>query len=587
MSPRRTRRRLALLLVATMAVVGLFVVRLVDIQVVRADALTTEANASHQYTATLFGTRGSIVAEDGTVLADSVERFDITAAPRNVDWTQTMVTENGDRHAVPTTQAVADIAAITGDDADTLLAALQKDPTSNFAYLSKAQPLAVFQQVSDLGIAWVYSQPHPSRSYPDGAVAGNLVGFVGTDGPLAGLELSADSCLAATDGTTSYVSAPDGTKLPGTTQTVTPATDGGTLRLTIDTDLQWFAQQALQKQGQKIGAKWATAFVVRVSDGHVMAAADWPSIDPNDLNSVPAADAGARSFTAPYEPGSIMKPATLSSLIDAGVVSPTDKVTVPSEYTKGLPPGHAIFDSEVHGTEHWTTAGILAHSSNIGVSILSTRLPVADRDKYLEAFGFNSETAVGFLGEDSGHVTDPDQVDVITSLNQQYGQGMTATSAQIASMYQTIGNGGVRQPLTLVEGCEHADGTVTDKPSTQGTRVVSQQAAQETIQMMESVIPSGTLQGVISFPGYTIAAKTGTAEIAEHGVYTNKRVISVAGLVPADAPQYAVVVTFYDPVTIKLASGAAPAFANIVNQVIKTYRIPPATSKPQYYPLAW
>ena len=164
---------------------------------------------------------------------------------------------------------------------------------------------------------------------------------------------------------------------------------------------------------------------------------------------------------------------------------------------------------------------------------------------------------------------------------------MSATTAQIASLYQTIGNDGVRVPLSLVAGCRWPDGTITQQPDTTGTRVVSADAARTTVLMMEPMVSQGPLKNILTIPGYRVAAKTGTAEVAENGRYTSDRVISVAGLVPAENPQYAIVVSFVKPDTMKTSAAAAPAFNAIMKQVIKTFRITPSTEPAPALPLTW
>ncbi len=363
--------------------------------------------------------------------------------------------------------------------------------------------------------------------------------------------------------------------------------DGGTIHLTIDADLQWYAQQILAQQAAELGADWATAMVVEVETGRIVAGADWPSVDPNDLDSVGNEDRGARIFASPFEPGSIMKVATFASLLDQGVIAPSTQVMVPGIYTEGLPEGSSIKDSWAHGDLPLTATGILMNSSNIGTAILSQKLSKQERHDYLEAFGFNKDTAVDFLGESSGSVLPMDQTDAITNLTQQFGQGMSATSAQIASLYQTIGNGGVQMPLTLIEGCQWPDGTWTQTPSTQTNRVVSESAADTTVQMMEVTANQGSLKSVLAIPGYRVAAKTGTAEVAENGSYGAGRIVSVAGLIPAGDPQYAIVVTFAKPDTMRTSAAAAPAFNAIMKQVIKTFRITPQSDGVPSLPTTW
>ena len=586
-NPRATRRRLSVAVIAVFVVLAMFSVRLIDIQVVRADELSTVAVDTYR-SSTTWGTRGSIVDANGTVLATSVDRFNITAAPNLVESEGFDRIEEieGTRTRVHVSfeQAIDELAAVTGADPQALILAVTEKPDSQFAYLVKGVKLEVFLAVKALKIPWVYSEPQPARSYPNGAIAGNLVGLMGTDGPLSGTERKWDECLAATNGTTEYAVSQDGVRMPGSEVVETPAVDGGTVHLTIDADLQHFAQQALAEQGTAVGARWGTAVVVEVKTGKIVAAADWPTVDPNDLNSASAEDAGSRIFTAPYEPGSVLKPATVAGMLDAGILTATTPFTVPSSYTVN---GEVIHDSWGHGTVQYTTAGILVNSSNIGIGQMSEMQSLTARTDYLRAFGFGSKTGADFLGEESGLVRSPDKTDPVTAVTQQFGQGMTATSAQVASLYQTLGNGGVRIPLTLVEGCELPDGTYVDVPDATGTRVISEQAATTTVNILENVVTNYHLGPTLAVPGYRIAAKSGTAEVAAGGRYTSDRIVSIAGILPADDPQYAITVTFAYPTTMKSSRAAAPTFNAIAEQVIKTFRILPSTEPAPEIPLTW
>lgn len=588
-SLRMSRRRLSLTVIAVFAIMVVFVIRLVDIQLVQASELTKLADAHRMQTVTTYGTRGDIVDSNGVVLADSVDRFDITASPRNVSAEGfDRRNKDGSTTKISLSDAIGEIADLTGADPQALKTALTQDPASDFVYLVKAVKLAVFDKVKALRIPWVYSEPHPARSYPDGAVAGNLVGFIGTDGPLAGTELKQDSCLAGTNGSSRYETSADGVRLPGSTVVTKAATDGGTITLTIDANLQWFAQQALAQQAQATGSDWGTAMVVRVGDGHIMADADYPSIDPNDLNSVPSDSTGARSFSSPYEPGSIMKPATVAGLIDKGLVTAATPVDVPGRFTDGLPKGSYIKDSFPHGDMHMTVAGVIMNSSNIGIAELTKLESEKDRYANLRAFGFGSPTTVDFLGEGHGALANPDTVDSITTVTQQFGQGMSATSAQVASMYQALGNDGKKVPLTLIQSCTAARGTVSYPNSGPTTQVVSPSTARQVREMMETVTTQGYLRNVISIPGYRTASKTGTAQVADaNGSYGNDYIVSVAGLIPADKPQYAVIVTLAKPDTMKTSAAAAPAYTTIMKQVIKTFRIQPSTTPAPSIPVAW
>jgi cell division protein FtsI (penicillin-binding protein 3) len=572
-------RRVGLLLGSVFVVAALFVGRLIIIQVVDAEALNAEAETHRTVSRVLYGVRGDVVDANGVVLASTVDRYDITASPRYVvDFV---------REDAPVTveQALTEIAELTGSEVSELRTAVTKDPTADFTYLAKGVTITVLRQVQALGVPWVYYDLRPTRTYPRGAVAGNLVGFMGTDGALAGIEFAKDSCLAATDGVLTYAKGRDGIRIPGSTLGQTPPVDGGTIHLTIDSDLQWFAQKVIAYRGKELDAEWATAMIVRVEDGHILAAADWPSVDPNNVDGSKVDDMGARLFSSPYEPGSVVKPMTMASMIDQGLLSPLDRFTVPGKFD--LPGGKFIVDSFTHGTERWTTTGILVNSSNIGMNVMADSLDKQARFDVLNSFGFGQKTAVNFLGEDAGYIPAADIVDNVTKHTEIFGQGITTTSAQIASIYQTLGNNGIRQPLTLVSGCSREDGTVTDQPQTEGVQVVSAEAAQQTVSMMETVAKVGFLRTLVGVPGYRVALKSGTAEVARQGVYTDDRIISVAGVAPAENPKFAIVVTFGMPKTGRTSREAATSFAKLMGQTLKYYRVPPSSGKAEKLSIEW
>jgi len=586
---RRARRRVAAAVLVIAMVLGGFVIRLVDIQVVRAEQLSEESEARRSIPSPLYGARGDIVDANGVVLADSVYRYDVTVSPRFVRDYRLAGPETGEISQHTVGEALEAIGQLVGADPTELRAGIDAelalDPDDDHSYLARRVTTETFQAIRALRVPWVYFERQPSRTYPNGQVAGNLVGFLGTDGPQTGLEYRVNDCLEATNGSSTYERGADGVKLPGTTVVQQEAIDGGTLHLTIDADVQWFAQQTIAEQAMAIGADWATAWVVRVNDGHVIAAADWPTVDPNDVNGTDPSNLGSRSFSEPFEPGSVFKAMTFAALLDAGATYPGEQLVVPGR----LPTiaGYSITDAWAHGDLQLTSTGVLMRSSNIGTAILSARLTAQQRHDYLSAFGIGEQTAVDFLGESNGTLRSADSIDGHGTLTQMFGQGVTATSAQIASAYQALANGGVRVPLTLVEACEHPDGTVTHVPPTEGVRAVSESAADTTIAMLESVATDSAISSLVSIPGYRVAAKTGTAEVALNGRYTDERIISVAGVAPADDPQFVVVVTYGRPDTMRTSATAAPTFRSIMTQVLKTFRVEPSAQPAPRLPITW
>jgi cell division protein FtsI (penicillin-binding protein 3) len=231
---------------------------------------------------------------------------------------------------------------------------------------------------------------------------------------------------------------------------------------------------------------------------------------------------------------------------------------------------------------------VLENSSNIGISVLSESLNPQARHDYMAKFGIGSKTAAIFPGQNTGVLHPASQWDPITTRAVEFGQGVEATSVQVAQIYATLGNHGVREPSTLVEGCKQADGKVTDQQSVKPLRVVSQKAADETVGMLETVVTGGPIGSLLRIPGYRIAAKTGTAQVAAPGGggYGKDYIISVAGMVPAENPQYVVVVTF-GPTTLNTSAGAAPAFKNVMTDVIKRYRVEPSTKPAPYVQTTW
>jgi cell division protein FtsI (penicillin-binding protein 3) len=583
-STRRARVRLTLTMVVVFLVVLVFTGRLFQLQVVQAPALNKISARNQSATVVTPGIRGSIVDENGVVLAQSVDRFNVTVAPK--DFLAGYYRVPGDKNTlIPYSDSLARIAKVTGQQISDLTAAVTKDPKSVFAFVDKNVDLDTVAKLKKLKIPGMYYPEVPARSYPNGAIAGNLVGFVGTDGAQAGIEYEYNKCLESKAGTSTYQTGADGVRIPGSTVKETDPVNGGTVQLTIDSQLQYEVQAAITKQAQVLKAPWATAVITRVSDGHLMTVADYPSVDPNDPGATPGKNQGSLAFSQQYEPGSTFKAMSASALIDAGKITPLTQVVVPSVLR--LSNGGYIKDSFSHGTLHYTTAGVLENSSNIGISLLSENMSAQDRYNYMLKFGVGQKTAVDFPGQASGSIRKPPW-DVVTTKSVEFGQGVSATSVQVAQIFQTIANHGVREPLTLVQKCTEPDGTVTDTPTAQPVRVVTAKTADEVRGMLETVVSGGPIGSLLRIPGYRIAAKTGTAQVADakNGGYGKNYIISVAGMIPAENPQYVVVVTF-GPTTLGTSAGAAPAFKNVMMDVIDRYRIPPSTTPAPYVQTTW
>lgn len=570
--------------------VAVFVVRLVDIQVVRAEALSADSLGNRSVAQPIYGSRGDIVDASGVVLAGTVMRYNITLSPRNAKEFDRS-TDAGDV-TVTVAQAAAEVGALTGQTGDEILKiiadSLAADKDSDYAVVVRAVDVSVFRAIDTLDIPWMYAEKNPSRVYPGGAVAGNLVGYVSSGGEAqAGIELGQDACLASTNGTETYEKGADGVRLPQSTVTTARAKDGGDVVTTIDSDLQWFVQQVLAEQAIATGAAWGNVVVQEVKTGKLVAVADYPSVDPNNVNGTPDADdRGSRAFTAPFEPGSTYKALTTASVLDAGAATPLSRVVAPYRY---LPPNGAnVNDSSNHPDLNLTLTGVMIESSNTGMSKFGELISDQQRYDYMTRFGVGSASESGFLAEESGNLHPYEDWDNQTKYATMFGQGLTTTAIQVSSIYQTLANNGVRMPVQLVAGCRHADGTMTDVPETVGTPVVSPTAARDTADILEMVYQKGWLSKTWEIPGYRVASKTGTAQMPDgQGGYTKGYLVSVSGFAPADDPQYVVSVSLADPVKLNSSAASAPVFQEVMSQVLKKYRAVPSGATAPALPGTW
>jgi len=583
---RRTRqRRVTVAGLVILALVAVFVIRLVDIQVVHAGSLDSAAKGKRSISTTLYGDRGSIVDSRGVTLAGTVVRYDVTAVPKYAQEGYVASDAAGVKHSFTLDDTAGQIAAATKTKKADVLALLTAHKSSLYVKLASAVDVDSYDRIEKLRISWLWTERTTADTYPEGAVAGNLTGFVASDGTgQYGLEQEYDRCLAGTDGSQTSERGADGVRLPGSTVVTRKPVPGGTLETTIDADLQYQVSQDLEEQVRALKATSGTVVVLK-RDGSLIAVADSNGVDPNDVNASKGVNLTSRAFTDSYEPGSTFKAMTAATAIDLGAADPATHEVVAAR--RDFPWGGYISDAEAHPVENLTLAGILAKSSNVGISYIGEKVSKEQRYAAMLRFGLGRTSEVRFPGESVGQLRSVRHWDSRTNVNSMFGQGVAATAVQTASIYQTLANGGVRMPVRLVKGCFHSDGTVTDVPSTKGQRVVSQKAARDVVDMLENTIPEGTLAGMQPISGYNVAAKTGTAEVAENGRYGANRIISVAGIAPAENPQYVVLVTFTKPTTSRISFAAAPAFREIVSQVLESRRVKPSTIPPAHLPDTW
>lgn len=567
----------ALMLVGMVLALGF---RLVDFQVVRAAEIQEKSLERRQTTQTLTALRGDIVDGQGEILARTVFRYDVNVAPKNVGPVRTRVDGAIQERSVE--DIALELAGLLQLDVAEVLQKLEGD--SEYANLAKKVDAEIYNQIRDLEIPWIYFDRFADRLYPNGAVAGNLIGFVGSDGtPLAGLELQYNSCLAGVDGQETYERSAEGIRIPTSNVITQPTQDGATLNLTIDSNLQFFAQQVLADTVADLDAEWASAVVIEAKTGRILVAAEAPTVDPNAPAESDAQDRGSRIFQASFEPGSIIKSITSAIVLDTGTADEYDTVEAPDRMPLGFANAY-IKDSFNHETFTLTLAGVLRYSSNTGTTNFARDIDRQVREDYLRKFGFGSTTALRFEGESSGLLAPAEDWDEVTNITTLFGQGLAVTPIQMAFAYQAIANNGVRLDPILVDSCVAPDGTVVYAPQQSSTRVLSEESADLNLELMEKVVEFGGVGRTAAVPGYRVAGKTGTAEIGENGVYTDRYAISFYGIAPVEDPQFVVGVTIYKPVGVSNSQRATPPFKAIMAQALKHYRVPPSTTESRDIP---
>jgi cell division protein FtsI/penicillin-binding protein 2 len=536
---RLIERRIGLLFAGFLVAFLLIVFRAFWLQGVEASQLSSQALSQQTQTVMVPGLRGSILDRDGTRLASSEDAATIYATPYQVK---------------DPPQAAARLAPILKEKKGKVLEALTVE--SGFSYLAKDVDLSTAARVEKLEIEGIGQLPASRRTYPQGEMAGQVIGVVGTDGEgLTGVEAGEQSVLAGEEGERRVVT--DALGDPIKLETVKEARDGEDVQLTLDPVIQQKAEQVLSRVGETYSPLSATAIVMDPETSEVLAMANWPPVDPADLEHVSNEDLQNKATSLNYEPGSTFKAFTVSAALEEGLVTPTSEFTIPPEIEIGE---RIIKDAEEHGTENMTVGQILARSSNIGAVEIGQRIGATQYSKWIERFGFGKKTGVQFPGEEKGIVPKLSEYSGATMGNLPMGQGAAVTPMQMVQGYAAIAHDGIERPPQLVK-------RVGEEPvhEPKGHRVISAKVAEEVRQMLEGVLgPEGTASE-LEVPGYTIAGKTGTAQVAENGGYSKtKYVASFIGFAPAMHPKFLAAVIVDEPEgEIYGGSVAAPAFGEI------------------------
>jgi cell division protein FtsI/penicillin-binding protein 2 len=438
------------------------------------------------------------------------------------------------------------------------------DPRKGFVYLKRKLAGPQGSKVENLKIEGIGTMVEPKRTYPQGALASQLIGTVGLDNVgLSGVEQLLDRRLHGTNGKRRVVR--DALGDPVSIVDVKRAEPGRDVKLTLDATLQERVEAVLADVGQTYRPTGATALVMDPRTGALLALANWPRVDANDIGGAPPYARQNRAVAAAYEPGSTFKAITVSGALQEHTVSPTTEFDIPPQIQVA---DRTIKDAEDHGYERLTVARILAQSSNIGAVKIGMTLGKDRFDRWVRGFGFGKSTGVDLPGESPGIVLKPSQYSGSSMGNLPIGQGIAVTPIQMAQAYSAIANGGVMRRPYVVQGDQ--------KP---GKRVLTASVAGQVAKMLEGVLAAGGTASEAAIPGYTLAGKTGTAQKPDpvNGGYSKfKYVASFIGFAPARNPRLLVAVMVDEPQgAIYGGVVAAPAFQKILSFALPYLRIPP------------
>jgi cell division protein FtsI (penicillin-binding protein 3) len=558
----------ALLVVMSLGLIGILS-RLVLLQVNEASALQLLARDQRLRVIDLPASRGTIFDRTGQELAMSLPAKSVYADPAIVTH--------------PAGEAKT-IAAALGLDQRAVLDRLttKQSPSGTavrFVYLARgvdAETAAGLQRKNLPGVGFL---DESRRYYPAGALAPQVLGFVGVDGTgLAGLELQYQRILAGRAGQQTVEEDPSGTIIPQGTNADLPPVPGDDLLLTLDKDIQYRAQVALAAAVKSNHAKGGTVIAMDPRTGEILAMATYPWFDPNRFAEANPDDLRNRAVTDVYEPGSVNKVITAAAAIQERAVTTTERFSVPDH----LQLFDKVFhDAHAHGTEQMTLGDIIAYSSNIGAIQVAARLGRERLASYLYRFGFGKTTGLGFPGEAAGILAPPDKWWGTSMGTIPIGQGIAVTPLQMASVYATIANGGVWVEPRLVRGTVGPDGSVTDAPPPETRRVVSDATAETVTRMLAYAVDVGTGTEA-QIPGFWVAGKTGTARkpLPNALGYSDKYVASFIGFVPAARPSLVVAAVLDEPATVFGGVASAPLFQDVARFALAKLRIPPAPRPP-------
>jgi cell division protein FtsI (penicillin-binding protein 3) len=581
-------RRLQASLLCVGFALSLIAGRLVQLQGLEGASFSKQAATYRRNLIPIPAERGSITTADGTTLAMTVQEDQVTADPPQITGTTARAT-------MAVRQQVAGL--IAGPLHTTKAAIVDKlyHPSStDYVVLAQGVPAPVANHIEAVltahSLAGISLRPTYVRVYPNGDLAANLLGF--TNAPngsdmigQAGIEQSFNALLAGRDGQERVETGITGQPIPFTSEKIRPLVPGGSVKLTILASLQWEAQQACAQRVRVTKADSCTIVVMQPSTGKILAMAQYPSFSPGNVTSV------ASTLDLPvagiFPPGSTAKVITAAAALEHGQ-TPMTGYTVPEQIVVN---GFAFHDADPHPTERLTLAGVVAHSSNVGMVQVAEHVSPQVQYDYYRAFGVGVPTGLPLPGASQGMLAPPSKWWGDQRYTLAFGQGVAATAVQMAGVYATIANHGVRVSPSIVAGTTGPGGRFRPAPRPHRQRVIQASTAAELIRILQQVpYLDATLayQPWGEIPGYSVASKTGTAQLYDPRAHCLCQYgSSYIGIAPASNPKLVVAVNIQNPKQADYFGNyvAGPAFYQVMKFALASLKIPPDGGKRPDVPL--
>jgi cell division protein FtsI (penicillin-binding protein 3) len=547
------------------------------VQVLHAGAYESAARGESSITVSLPSLRGGIYARDGSPLAMSVATDDVVADDFQV------------AHPVKTALALSPLIHVP----PTTLAAELHRP-SGYVVLAREVAASTGQQIDSDAIPGITTIDDAKRVVPNGNLASPVIGFTNAAGHGAGgLEYGDNQRLAGVNGKETIVESPSGVAIPQSPVTDEVATTPGTgLELTLDTQLQYESEQALAKAIESSDAVSGTAVVMDVKTGQVLSMANLVATHPAALGAPTSTTSSQTAGVVPigpsyavneapsnlavtqlYEPGSVFKLVTFSAALQNELINPSSVFTVPDQIQLD---GSTFHDAEPHPTEQLTATQILAQSSNIGTSEIAQGVGETRLLNQVKALGFGQPTGLDFPGESPGLLATAADWEPTDYVSLPIGQVDAVSALQVLDAYNAVANGGLFVAPKLVQGTVSPSGALTPTATSATHQVFSPSVDSELTSMLEQVVDSGTGTGA-AVPGYTVAGKTGTAQIPTTGqdsYVEGAYMASFVGFAPAVNPTLSMIVVLDRPTPIFGGTVAAPVFSQIMSYALHRYDIP-------------